>query len=303
MKLPAKIKIFLWLLLWKRILTKDNLKKRGWLGDHSCMFCAGDESIDHLFFGCSLARFVWGVFQIAFDFVNIPTSLVDLTIAKILLAAIFWTLWKTRNRACFDHILPYDPVGVVFHICHWIDFWGDLQMERERRMLLQGARLLRRVAGEIFNRAKGWTTVGRRIEAGGTVDNPSLCWCLVSVIECVLLQEAWDVVLPVDFLWVLNLQCAVCVKMVPFFLSPFCCVLQQTWIFVDPIYGFINKAGGVPLWSKKKLRSTMTQERLNGLATISLENDVLEKINYEDIIEDFVSRNTRLMMLFTRSWG
>lgn len=175
MKLPAKIKIFLWLLLWKRILTKDNLKKRGWLGDHSCMFCAGDESIDHLFFGCSLARFVWGVFQIAFDFVNIPTSLVDLTIAKILLAAIFWTLWKTRNRACFDHILPYDPVGVVFHICHWIDFWGDLQMERERRMLLQGARLLRRVAGEIFNRAKGWTTVGRRIEAGGTVDNPSLC--------------------------------------------------------------------------------------------------------------------------------
>lgn len=154
MKLPAKIKIFLWLLLWKRILTKDNPKKRGWLGDHSCMFCAGDESIDHLFFGCSLAIFVWGMFEIAFDFVNIPTSLVDigpwitqfqgidLTIAKILLAAIFWTLWKTRNRACFDHILPYDPVGVVFHICHWIDFWGDLQKARERRMLLQGARLL-----------------------------------------------------------------------------------------------------------------------------------------------------------------
>ncbi|PNT75055.1 hypothetical protein BRADI_1g27024v3 [Brachypodium distachyon] len=52
---------------------------------------------------------------------------------------------------------------------------------------------------------------------------------------------------------------------------------------------------------KSYLRSTMTQERFNGLATISLENDVLEKINYEDIIEDFVSRNTRRMMLFTRS--
>ena len=42
----------------------------------------------------------------------------------------------------------------------------------------------------------------------------------------------------------------------------------------------------------------MTQERLNGLATIALEIDVLEKINYEDIIEAFISTNTRRMMLF-----
>jgi hypothetical protein len=49
------------------------------------------------------------------------------------------------------------------------------------------------------------------------------------------------------------------------------------------------------------LRSTMTQERLNGLATIALENDVLEQINYEDIIEDFILRNTRRMMLFSRT--
>jgi hypothetical protein len=41
----------------------------------------------------------------------------------------------------------------------------------------------------------------------------------------------------------------------------------------------------------------MTQERLNGLATIALENDILEKINYEGMIEDFISQNTRRMML------
>jgi hypothetical protein len=49
------------------------------------------------------------------------------------------------------------------------------------------------------------------------------------------------------------------------------------------------------------MRSTMTQERLNGLATIAIENDVLEKIKYEDIIEDFISKNARRMMLFNRS--
>jgi hypothetical protein len=50
---------------------------------------------------------------------------------------------------------------------------------------------------------------------------------------------------------------------------------------------------------KSYMRSTMTQERLNGLATIVLENDVIEKIKYEDIIEYFISRNTRRWILFS----
>jgi hypothetical protein len=45
----------------------------------------------------------------------------------------------------------------------------------------------------------------------------------------------------------------------------------------------------------------MTQEGLNGLATIALENDILEMIKCEDIIEDFISKNTRRMMLFSRN--
>ena len=51
---------------------------------------------------------------------------------------------------------------------------------------------------------------------------------------------------------------------------------------------------------KSYMRSIMTQERLSGLATIALENDILEKINYKDMIEDFISRNSRRMMLFGR---
>jgi hypothetical protein len=53
---------------------------------------------------------------------------------------------------------------------------------------------------------------------------------------------------------------------------------------------------------KTYMRSTMRQERLNGLATIALENDVLEKIEYEDIIEDFISKNAIRMMLFNRNY-
>jgi hypothetical protein len=52
---------------------------------------------------------------------------------------------------------------------------------------------------------------------------------------------------------------------------------------------------------KSYLRSSMTQERLNGLATIALESDVLEQIKYGDLIEDFTSRNTRRMLLFNKT--
>ena len=52
---------------------------------------------------------------------------------------------------------------------------------------------------------------------------------------------------------------------------------------------------------KSYLCSTMTQERLNGMATIAIEHDILAEINDEDIIEVFISKNTRRMLLFSRT--
>lgn len=44
---------------------------------------------------------------------------------------------------------------------------------------------------------------------------------------------------------------------------------------------------------KSYLRSTMLQTRLNGLALISIENELLEKLDYENLIDDFASKNAR----------
>lgn len=49
---------------------------------------------------------------------------------------------------------------------------------------------------------------------------------------------------------------------------------------------------------KSYMRTTMTQQRLNDLTIIALESEVLEKIDYEDIIEDFISKNTPRMRMF-----
>lgn len=47
---------------------------------------------------------------------------------------------------------------------------------------------------------------------------------------------------------------------------------------------------------KSYLRSTMSQERLNALAVISIEKEFLEKLDYESLIDDFASKNARRSM-------
>ncbi|KAK2362136.1 zinc finger MYM-type protein [Trifolium repens] len=44
---------------------------------------------------------------------------------------------------------------------------------------------------------------------------------------------------------------------------------------------------------KSYLRSTMLQERLNGLVMIAIENDLLENIQYEELVDEFASKNAR----------
>jgi hypothetical protein len=74
-KIPAKIKIFLWLMSCNALLTKDNLMRRNWQGDSSCMFCDYVETIPHLFFQCPIARVVWSIVAKCFGANNIPSNL------------------------------------------------------------------------------------------------------------------------------------------------------------------------------------------------------------------------------------
>ena len=58
----------------------------------------------------------------------------------------------------------------------------------------------------------------------------------------------------------------------------------------------VTDASGERSFSKLKLiknylRSTMSQERLNGLAMLSIENDLAKKIDYEALIDNFASAN------------
>ena len=58
LKIPLKVKIFMWFLDRKVVLTKDNLSKRNWHGCTKCSFCAAEETVEHLFTSCPLAKLV-----------------------------------------------------------------------------------------------------------------------------------------------------------------------------------------------------------------------------------------------------
>uniref|UniRef100_A0A453KZ90 Reverse transcriptase zinc-binding domain-containing protein n=1 Tax=Aegilops tauschii subsp. strangulata TaxID=200361 RepID=A0A453KZ90_AEGTS len=51
-KVPLRIKFFMWFVHKQVILTKDNLAKRNWTGSRRSSLCDHDESIKQLFLDC-----------------------------------------------------------------------------------------------------------------------------------------------------------------------------------------------------------------------------------------------------------
>ena len=66
-KVPLKIKVFMWFIHKQVILIKNNLVKRNWTGSIRCSFCDRDESVKHLFLNCPLAKVLWQTVHVAFN--------------------------------------------------------------------------------------------------------------------------------------------------------------------------------------------------------------------------------------------
>jgi hypothetical protein len=117
LKISLKIKIFSWYLRRGVILTKDNLAKRNLNGNRKCVFCSDDESIQHLFFDCHYAKFIWRVVSFTFGLKELTNTeeiynswLINVNArwrSLILVGdtAICWALWLCRNDLVFDKSL------------------------------------------------------------------------------------------------------------------------------------------------------------------------------------------------------
>ena len=57
---PPKAGIFPWEASWNKILTLDNIQKRGWAVANMCFLCEKEEeSADHLLIHCDVTCDLW----------------------------------------------------------------------------------------------------------------------------------------------------------------------------------------------------------------------------------------------------
>jgi hypothetical protein len=67
LKMSLKIKVFIWFLNKKVLLTQDNLSKRNSNESTKCCFCDSEETVNHHFISCPFAMLVWHVVDDTFD--------------------------------------------------------------------------------------------------------------------------------------------------------------------------------------------------------------------------------------------
>lgn len=76
-KIPLKVRIFLWQMYHGRLPTSTLLKRWGWKGNHHCSLRGSTETIDHIFFTCLLAIFLWCCIRDGLGWEGFPTSTTD----------------------------------------------------------------------------------------------------------------------------------------------------------------------------------------------------------------------------------
>ncbi|WVZ90711.1 hypothetical protein U9M48_036990 [Paspalum notatum var. saurae] len=160
LKLPLKIKIFLWFLRRGVILTKDNLIRRNWR--------AHPKLSNTCFFDCHYAKFIWRAIQLIFGFS--PPQNVDhlfntwpnqrgrnLSMLLLIGAAGFcWAIWLTRNDLVFNKSHPKTFLQVLFRGTYWLRRWALLQRTEEGRdAIVRACKVLESTSMNFFA-SHGW---------------------------------------------------------------------------------------------------------------------------------------------------
>ena len=116
---PTKMSFFAWEASWGKVLTLDQIKKRGRALANRCFLCGNDEeTIDHLLLHCPVARLLWDLLLAIFGVYWVfPKSVSETLISwcgtcvgkrrkKAWMAApltLFWTIWRERNNIAFEN--------------------------------------------------------------------------------------------------------------------------------------------------------------------------------------------------------
>ena len=154
---PPRVHVFLWLLSQNKLMTRDNLNKRKLNKPECCTFCTEDESIEHLFFQCIVAKHVW---HFVSEFFSLPLGADFISIAKFWLAnqkhatlnsvcaSTLWCIQKFRNNMFFN-CLPWINLHQILRMVlnsvkRWKIIFKDLMLPVAEEFYGHALRHLRR---------------------------------------------------------------------------------------------------------------------------------------------------------------
>ncbi|XP_050217657.1 uncharacterized protein LOC126668508 [Mercurialis annua] len=115
LKVPPKIRIFMWKLLLNKIPVGMNLQVRCPSIPSTCRICGlFEESVEHLFYSCFLAKSIWFHSELMLRsdcFGQIPFNVwwvkvfdgLTTPFQRNLMAVICWRIWIARNDKCFNN--------------------------------------------------------------------------------------------------------------------------------------------------------------------------------------------------------
>lgn len=146
-KLPNKLKVFFWLVVQDKLQTGVNLKKREWKGDGKCCLCGVEESGNHIFFNCHIARVIWFCVKEALGWERCPSNLNDFFdnwlvlgsknyhVKLFMFVIVLWGLWTVRNKMCIEKRFPKSSHEVFDKILQLMQKWRVLLKEQDTRFI------------------------------------------------------------------------------------------------------------------------------------------------------------------------
>lgn len=71
-------------------------------------------------------------------------------------SAVFWTIWKIRNTACYENTRIDKPIVVIHMVIHWLSSWSIMQTKQvNKEALMWGTKMFELIANEVFSLMHG----------------------------------------------------------------------------------------------------------------------------------------------------
>ena len=164
MAIPLKIRIFLWQLARKRLPCNENIRQRKGPSNGRCVLCGDVEDTNHIFFTCTLAKYMWSAVRELLSCDWNPTCIGDVfrllqhdkgqtkRVLWTCCAALCWTLWNVRNKFTIEQKFPAQPADCLYKLSTYLQGWRPVARRCDREALELTIRKIRELHATVRDR-------------------------------------------------------------------------------------------------------------------------------------------------------